>query len=245
VRGAQVTRATLGAAMGEVRLKKLGVVAIVVVGLSALVQAFSLTQLPLSAMYGLGQSGPGTLVIFIYSLLPVLATLGLGGFLIARRERLAERWFDGTSLEIAVDAVSLLRIGIVLSGIGMIVSTIPQLLLTAVNPLLITLQQRADFGDSGLVTYSFWFNDLPRIVVLLLEIGGGVALVAASRSISVWLWHGKGESAGADGLAPGDAPENLSACPSCGAPFDPSDYAGGLATARCSECKEPLGLGDA
>jgi hypothetical protein len=233
---------TLGAATGEVRLRKLGVVAIVAAGLFAIVQAFALTQLPLSAVYGVGEFSSGTVAIFIYSILPVFATVGFGWWLIARRQRLAERWFEEGSAEVAVDAVSLLRIGIVLSGIGILVTSIPQLLLAAASPLLISLQQRADFGDSGLVSYSFWFNGAPRIAVLLLEIGAGVVLVAASRSIAAWLWRGKGDSSDTGIVGAAVASESPAACPSCGAPFDPADYEGGLGTPRCVECKQPLDL---
>jgi hypothetical protein len=232
---------TLGSTQGGT-VRKLGVVGIVVVGLLTIAQSLPLL---LSGMSVFGYADQarvpaGLLSVFI---LPAVAAAAFGVLLIVGRRRIASTLFDDADTELAIDATSLLRLGLILVGVVLITDAMPQLLFALVSPVLQSAQLNAAFGDPGAVSTSFWFDSLPRIAIQLVTVGAGVALVATSRALSGLLWSGRNSAAASAEPAGEDGEMVVHSCPTCGTPFDPADYEGGLATPRCAECKQPLDLG--
>ena len=215
-------------------MKKLGVVAIVVVGLLTLAQAVEFISYPVATIRMVGDPRFPFVLTFVLSLLPLTASLVLGALLISNRQRLAERWFQDADISMSLDAVSPLRLGLIIIGVNFITDAIP-LALKSVSGWIIQSAQferlaATIFGlNQGLLVL---LQDLVRPIV---ELGIGLLLVARSQPFATYLWSDRTVDESA--VAP------LPKCPACGTPYEPADYQGGMTIARCSECKEPLDVG--
>ena len=210
-------------------MKKLGVVAIVAVGLLTLVWAVEWISYTISTVktYGNPQE-------FVISLLPFIGCLVLSALLILNRQRLAERWFQDGDIGISLGAVSLLRLGLIIIGVYLIIDAIPSALKSVSESILQATQDR-------LIPPMFLAHDqllwvyLQRLVFPAVELCMGLLLIARSQSLASYLWVGRKVVVEPEEPA-------LPKCPACGTPFDPAEYKGGMITARCSACNEPLDL---
>jgi hypothetical protein len=211
-------------------MRKLGMLGIALIGLMALVNSSAYIFFPLSSVFT--DSGPlPRAAAILLSLIPLIVLLAVGLFLVLRRERLAASLFPDSEVALGVPTEDLLRVGIVLIGLYFFVSAIPMLISVVVAPVVQFAQMRAEFGSEG-PSYGL-IDELPRIVSYLAELGLGWFLIVRSRRLTLRLLHLQ---------APDDVAETepLAHCPSCGAPYAPADYAGGLVEPKCPECKGPL-----
>jgi len=208
-------------------------------GLVMLAGSFNLLLSPITVLFAelpLGEAA----VAMVLSVLPAAASIALAVFLIRRRERIAAWYVPEGEDAPAVPAENLLRVGLVLLGLYLVVQAIPDLLATATAPVVNWLQARADtvFGEPY-AAYSSWrwlIQNVPRIAANLASLAIGCVLILKREPIVARILR-EGPP------AKDDAPEvALPQCESCGAPYDPAEYDGGAAEARCMTCKEPLGL---
>ena len=172
---------------------------------------------------------------FVLALLPLTGSLVLGALLISNRQRLAEKWFQDADVGISLDAVSLLRLGLIIIGVTLITDAIPLALKSVSDSIIQAAQER-------LVSTIFGLNEglwgfLQGLVLPVVELGIGLLLIARSQPLASYLWADRTVGEPDSGALP--------RCPACGTPFDPADYQGGMTIARCSACKEPLNIGRA
>lgn len=208
-------------------MRKVGVIALVLAGIWVLTQALNFLGGLLTFLLAdtPGNGAPRAVVILV-SLLPAVSALALGVVLIARREALAERWFEDGGPELRLTGASLLRAGLLIIGVGMVAQAVPTLFEALTWPFVYAGQD-----PSGNIR-AWVLEVLPQVAVAVAGVVVGLVLIAASRSLSRRLWFGR---TAAEAEAPVPA-----RCPSCGAAFDLADYAGGLVPPTCEACGESL-----
>ena len=212
-------------------MRRLGVIAIVIVGLWSLVQAVALLSMPVEILV-FGGGSHSKALSFGVLLIPAVGAVVLSVLVILNRRRLSERWFDDVPVDLSLSVVPLLRVGVALIGLGLIAYALPAFLGSITRPFLLSGPPSA-YG-LGYV----WRTSVPAIVVEVAEAVIGVLLIAFSGTIAGRLWSGRPVK-----QIPAE-PTELSRCPSCGAAYDPADYRGGHFTARCSVCGARLDVKD-
>jgi uncharacterized membrane protein HdeD (DUF308 family) len=205
-------------------MRKFGMLGIVLIGLTFVMNGVAYVALPFSAWAnGATSHWPAMLV----ELLPALAYLAGGIFLIVRRESLARRLFPDEDAPLSVTSNALVRTGLVLVGAFMMAGAIPGLF-TQVATAAVVLSE----SGQGLGPVDVW-QEVPGVAQVLVAFLVGWFLVARSRSLTDRLLR--------EPKPPAPAPvASGPVCPSCGTPFDPADYQGGLVAARCCACGSPL-----
>lgn len=215
-------------------MRKLGVVALVVVGLLTILASGALlgTALSLGGMMQ-GRSLPG--LRWLVFQLAAAAWLAAGGaLLIWKRYRFAERWFEDSEAGATMSAVELLRVAVIVVGLALIISGVPSLLAAFASPSVYSLMEPPGAG----IPLARVLTDLAlRALVPLTELAFGLLLIAYSEALADRLWFRRPRRPASEQTGSGYA------CSACGAPFDPTDYRTDIAIARCVECKEPLDLG--
>ena len=208
-------------------MRKVGVIALVLAGIWVLTQALNFLGGLLTFLLAdtPGNGAPRAVAILV-SLLPALSALALGVVLIARREALAERWFQDGEPELRLTGASLLRAGLLIIGVGMVAQAVPTLFEALTWPFVF-----AGENPSGSIR-AYLLEVLPQVFVAVAGVVVGLVLIAASRSLSRRLWFGR-TAAEAEATAP-------ARCPSCGAAFDPVGYEVDLFTPTCDACGKQL-----
>jgi len=154
-------------------MRKLGSIVIVFAGLTALMYAASmLSVVNVMAPF---DTDPQMLAVAVLSLMPSLLCALLGVYLIYGRHSLAERWFDDDPLDVGIDALALLRVGLLLIGLSTLVR--------ALADLMGTLALLALPVSSGVFTNWGHFAELAVSFAL------GTVLVVKSESLSDYLWR--------------------------------------------------------
>jgi len=217
-------------------MRRLGVVGITLVGLATLLQG---TGSLLSAFWvfesGSGYEGEALVVASAFA--PVILLMLAGFLLIVYRERIAARWFPDEPIDSAIDAASLLRVGIMLLGLYVTLYAASSIVVSALDPILTSARARLVFGVGFTEPTSFW-DVAPGFAAAVMRLLLGFVLVWFSGPLASWLWtHERATPVARGG-------EGMSSCPACGAPFDPADYVPG-SEARCVECGQPLSIGGA
>ena len=208
-------------------MRRVGIVVLLLAGVWVLTQSLVLASYSIALVTeGTPDGSFPSVWRFFLSLLPVAAALALGVALIAGRRRLAERWFDDGGPEVRLTGVSLLRVGLLIIGVTMTAQAIPSLLQSLARPWLYSAM------DSSSSFRVYVLESVPQFAVATCSLGIGLLLIASSRSLSKRLWFGRTSSEA-------EAKE-LALCPSCGAPYEPADYRGGLYAPKCEECGGPL-----
>jgi hypothetical protein len=216
-------------------VKKLGVVAIVAVGLLSVLEAMALLRLSITTLLEMyGRPRFAAVLAFLLSLLPFMGSLVLGAFLITNRQQLAERWFQDADIGISLDAVSLLRLALIVIGVIWVIDSILSVLKSVAGLIIQAASGRLMAETWGLTTRDLGAF-LQDLVVPLIVLGIGALLLARSQPLASYLWVGRKVVVEPEEPA-------LPKCPACGTPFDPAEYKGGMITARCSGCNEPLDL---
>ena len=212
-------------------MRSLGKVAIVTMGL--VVVAWALALVPSWAwVVASSQQQPGTnwWLTIGAPLLPTAIAVAFGYWLIARRDSLSTRLFDDTESPIAVDGFGLLRVCIIVLGLGLIIVSVPRLI-GAVGTwgsyVAMTPAEASGLGPSAVQ----WSMLAATAVTGLAQLAAGVLFVRRSRRIAARLWRPRTDA------RPLSA--EMSACPACDAAYDPRDYED-ASSARCVECHSPL-----
>lgn len=218
-------------------MRKLGAMAIVAVGLFALLQSLTAMSMLEFTVLELTESGPEVsflkagALLYLFQLLTLLA---FGLFLIFKRHWIADRLFDDTNLDISLDAAPLLRLGLLLIGTFLIVQGIPVLLgvlASLINQRIYAQSIQKDIGIPVSLDRFAGIKDLvnPTVKILL-----GYLLIDFSKPLAARLLKDRNHAETEN--------KDLPKCAACGASYDPADYAGGIASPRCSECGKPLDL---
>ena len=213
-------------------MRGLGKVAIVATGFG--VAAWALALMPSWAWIvasGFQQPGTSWFPMIGALLVPTGLLMAFGWWLIARRDWLSGRLFDDADTPIAVDGPDLLRVGIIILGLGLLIVSIPRLLGTIGTRGTYATQQRAP--DQMTIVEGPWPTLAAAAAVGLVQLVAGVLLLRRSDAIARRLWLPRRET--------GPMPGEMSACPACGAGFDPEDY-DDASSARCATCHSPLYL---
>ncbi len=211
-------------------MRGLGKVAIVVMGFG--VVAWALGLMPSWAwVVASGWQQPGTnwWAVIGALLVPTGVLIAFGGWLIAKRDWLSTRLFDDTGTQMAVDGLGLLRVGVIIIGLGLLSVSIPRLLGTIGT--WITFVQQQPVGDQMTTVEAPWPTLVATSVAELVQLVAGVLLLRRSDAIATRLWLPKRQA--------GPTPGEMSACPTCGAGFDSDDYED-ASSARCAACHAPL-----
>lgn len=216
-------------------MRKLGVLAIVFVGLLFLMNALGYTAFPIQLL--LYEMGTRQKVWSeLAALVPVIGSATIGVYMIRSRESFADHLFGEDEHAPTVGVEDLVRSGLLLGGLYLMVQAVPTLVsqvgVAFVNMIQFTAISAGDSFVSGTDMRTMLFRSVPGILATLMSFGIGWFLVARSRYVTGRLVSGPPPDAI---VAP-----RLEHCPNCGAPYDPLDYAGGLSEARCEECKQPI-----
>lgn len=209
-------------------MRKLGAGALVIVGLLVLGQSFGLLALPLTVLINARAMGALGRGLFALTLAPALAAAAFGAFLVGMRRSLSRRWFDDATVDLPLDPVQLLRLGVIITGIALL----SQGLLGALQSLS-SLAQMISFGGDqpSQVLWSNLYTAVPRILILVV----GAVLIWWSAPLASRLWSGSATPAASTQV-------EGTRCPSCGALYDSADYRPGVPR-KCDTCGEPLGGG--
>jgi hypothetical protein len=213
-------------------VRRIGSLALVLIGIWVLTQALLLLGYPLN-LFLFGGGDVRRLVAVPVAFLPAFATALLGVWLIARRRQLSARWFDDEGPEVRLDGRSLLRAGLLLIGVSAIVAGVMALLNSATRVFL-DAEPAFDLGPGeALRTFA------PELVVGAAGIVVGLLLIAVSRPLSRRLWSGRR-------MPPASPGPVASSCRACGAPYDPADYEwNGPFPPTCEACGAPLDVAGA
>jgi hypothetical protein len=211
-------------------MKRLGSGAIVIVGLLAISGTLTVA-ISMTSVFGAQLESVGHRALLISAGLAALAfalSLLFGVALVVWRDRLAAALFGDDEVSLNLDALALLRVGLILVGAAAVIGAV-QMLLIEVPSLALNLGE----GDRGYG--SGWLG------LLRMGLGGMVGQVGrlAVGASLVW-WSAplaslllRGPAAMRQRVAQGLV------CPSCGALYDPSEYREG-GDARCAMCGEAL-----
>jgi hypothetical protein len=207
-------------------VRKLGVVAIVVVGLLSISQGIVLLASTGSFVLSVDVSRRIRFTSTAFFLGGVLAAFLLALVLIVYRHQLAEWLFDEDDVSVTIGAAELLRVGLIFVGFDLVVSAIPSLIIAVVS----AYQARDVMGGGpvgGILTMLSANFGLPLVRLIL-----GIATIWASPWLARVLL-------GSETAAVSEPAPPMEACPVCGAPFDPSDYREGVER-RCSACHSSM-----
>jgi len=166
---------------------------------------------------------------------PLISSISAGALLIIGREWLADRLLPGASPESAVDAASLLQIGLAVVGVWLFAQSIPDVASVPMRWALQSAQEGVLYENVNSGSYVSYLVGTLAAPILRLSVGALLVIFSKRLAERLWAQHApKPEAASVVAAMP--------RCPNCGTQFDPEDYRDGLATPRCVECKEPLNL---
>jgi len=211
-------------------VRKFGAVALTLMGLFIITQALTFMITTASFIFApFEQFSAGMLMSLAVYVLGVAMVVGLGAFLIARRDALATRWFDDSEAAIALDALSLLRVGLIVIGISLALHSIPQLLGAASGVYGYVTQ--GSYGQFGPVyTSADLVAQIAAALGALVEFAAGLVFLARSQPVAEWLWARS---------QTGSRMRSEDTCPACGEAYDPSDYRDGTDVV-CANCGSDL-----
>jgi hypothetical protein len=210
-------------------VRRLGAVGIVFVGLLTIAGTIPLIGDLFAVIRSGAEDGSLDRVSVAFSICGILVALSFAVALILGRDWLSRRWFDDAETGVAVDAVDLLRIGLVLIGVSVILAGLRSAVISASSGIVqaLSVSAFADSGDGS--TIAVWGVSLVGAAFGLLQVVFGGLLVRFSKRLAPFIW------ALPTARQPQPEPVPATACPACGHPYDPGDYRDG-APARCVEC---------
>lgn len=220
-------------------MRRLAELSFVVLGLYAVLQAITYVFSVASVFTASGLPDWQLLGLGLLSSLPSLVAAGAGVFLIRQRERLSQRFVEDVAFELPVGPTDLLRIGLLIAGVVLVVQAAPSVLSAVVQPFLRFAQERAMSAEWGPATFDVW-GGLVRLLITVGQLGLGILITVRAMRLADWLWA-LGEPCEPK-MAATVVPASPFTCASCGTPYDPTEYEGGVSEPRCSMCKEPLDM---
>jgi len=210
-------------------VRRLGVVAITVAGVVVIAQGLALLPQSTWLLQAYTPLDRTTLLSFILYAVAVAVIVMFGGLLIVRREHLAARWFDETDADLALDALGLLRAGLIVVGVGLLMQGVTRLLAAASSTVsAFTYQAMPEYGGLQVVD---WTSIAVHGLIGVVLFAAGALLMTRSDPFASRLWSGKTPQP--------ESQRGGSTCPVCGAAYDPAEYRD-PASARCDQCGSEL-----
>jgi uncharacterized paraquat-inducible protein A len=220
-------------------MRRIAALAFVLTGLYAIAQAIALLESPVFLVMSSGGSPSAGLVALVLSFVPAVGSAALAAYLIISRESLAARFVAEEPVGVAVDAVSMLRVGLIIAGVLMTAQGVPSALRVLASPIVDSARMAALAGPLGQPVdfgQAYW-GILPSLISPVVQLTLGVLLIARSSALATWFFSGPRTKP--------PSPESSRVCPRCGEPFDPEDYRQDAVDPRCTSCGAPLDLGRA
>lgn len=218
-------------------MRRIGTVGIALLGIAFSVQAVIGLLTAATFLFDAGRDTALPVVAYLSSFVPVVVLGVAGALLIIYRERLAVSLFGADDeLSVSVDPLSALRIGMFLLGLYVAVYAVSHLANSLLAPIVSSANDQMLFGTAFTEKRPL-SSFLPPIAASVAELVLGCVLIWWADGLSTWLWtHRRPERALSSSA--------VSACPACGATYDPTDYVPG-APSRCVECGQSLDSGAA
>jgi hypothetical protein len=166
--------------------------------------------------------------------LPALAAVLIGLLLIVYGRNLADWLFADSDVDLDMQGQDLVRAGCVLLGVSMIAFAVLGVLSNGIYTIGTLVGERMALDGAPDLSNITMIDWLPALVADAIRLGLGLFLVIRAEWLAMRLWAGRP-------VAP-VASDDLPRCPQCGAPYDPEDYEGGVAPARCVECGQEIVL---
>jgi len=218
-------------------MRRFGALGIVMIGLWSLVGTIGLIGGIFSMLTDRGSPDRLLLALNLFSL---LVSVVVGVALIMGRDRLASRWFDDTEVGVSVESLDLLRIGLVLTGLFLMIDGVQSTFFSLVNGIVQARTLASMVEDMDRL--QLWGPALSSSAFGLVRLLVGWLVIYYSARLAVFLW----------GLSPRQrvpaasvaTPVSVTMCPACGVGYDPADYIEGVER-RCVECHSPLDGDDA
>lgn len=215
-------------------MRRLGVVAIVVVGLLSVIRA--VTMLATNAFaYGMILDDPSSWVQVLGFVLWAVALLAFGFWLIIKRGYVADSLFDEDQAVVVTDPVALLRIALLVIGIMFTIEGSLAIVNAAGQATWRASMERTFGAEIALAPGAEWGGGL-SIVLALIQLAVGALFLKSSGPLAQRLWSGAVVEPPTDVTLP--------TCPACDSPYDPADYCD-MATAECVHCGSLLKPSDA
>lgn len=166
-------------------MRKLGAIGLVLVGLLVSVQALNFAnQAVLVVCTSDRPTGGRTLIQAGLLLLSAATALAFGILLVRNHRRLSDKLFDASEADSIADAVSLLKVGLILIGIWLVATGIPNTL-WSIGALMSNYRGLAPQPEAlGVIWEIITVGVVPRFV----EFGIGVGLIAYSDRLAKWLF---------------------------------------------------------
>lgn len=171
-------------------MKRIGVVGIALIGLWVLVTSPGLLVFVSFGLASLFQGGrqAGLAFALLFGSLPFMLALVVGLVLIAKRTQLADRLFDDSPLELAVDSSTLIGAGVVLLGLAIAVGGGKGLLQDVSQGVNLALS--ASSFPGGPREFAFLqplLNLIPGAIAQVAALVLGLVFVIRSRSVTDWI----------------------------------------------------------
>lgn len=217
-------------------LRRITALVLAVLGIVLITDSLALFGQTMSLLDVLGQPDyPPMLWSFLGTVLTTLLTFGAGVLLVVRRDRVAA-FLVQDEAPVAFDPADMLRLALMVIGVWLVVTSLPQLIGTLGDWLYRVVLGARDQLDDATMTLSTWSQGMSALTGVI-QVAAGLFLLSKAGVLSKGLWFGAATSVEPEGADPELAYQT---CPHCGAAFDPTDYVD-LSTALCSTCRQPLG----
>ncbi len=169
-------------------MRRLGVVAIVLAGLLSIIQAPGMLETVLSMVRdweGVGRTNIGLVVL---SVLPVLASVAVGAWLISKRQSLASQWFDDDAVGIAVGAPDLLRLALITVGVVLIATSVRSLFGVLAGAIVQLYALSTASGFEAPDRNATLLSQLVPLMYPLVSLALGALLVMRAGELADRLW---------------------------------------------------------
>lgn len=168
-------------------MRKLASVAIVFGGIVVLSTTPTLLVYVLQSVQYSGEFGLEGLLLALLTLIPPAIALIAGRYLIKNRHELAARWFDEEPISAMPETLSMLRLGLILMGLWLAISSAGEVF-TMIVSALDQLSYAKAFGEVYEVGANWVL--LGRVAISAVMVVLGSILVKNSESIAKRLWQG-------------------------------------------------------
>ena len=168
-------------------MRKLASIAIVFGGLVVLSTTPTLLAYVLQSVQYSGEFGLEGLLLALLTFIPPVIAVIAGRYLIKNRHELAARWFDEEPIGTTLETLPMLRLGLILMGLWLAISSAGQVF-TMIVSALDQLQYARAFGEAYDVGTNWVL--LGRVAISAAMVVLGSVLVKHSENIANRLWLG-------------------------------------------------------
>ncbi len=168
-------------------VRRLGVVAIVWVGLMAVLAGIAMMSLPVSFFGTSNELDPTPVALYVAMVLPALAAFLFAAILILGRRSISEWLFEDEEIDLAADPARLLGPALAIMGVWIVSASLPELIAQFVILLSNSLQMAASFQEIGGLGGSSLWDYLTQLTAPVLETTIGVILIIRSSQLAGWM----------------------------------------------------------